>query len=233
MKTSHAVILGTGLVLAALVFGIFFHSARTGPQTISVVGAASERFDSDIVKWRVTFSRSVKTTGMQEGYKAIKADVGRLKSALIEKGVPESDISEQAIESYPNYGQNGISGYTLQQGFFVISTDLETIESIALDPTEIFTGGVILQNSNLNYFSTKLSDLKMDLLAEASKDARKRAEMIAESSNVKLGPPTSMRAGVFQITEPYSTEVSGYGMHNTQTKAKDISVTVHATFMTH
>lgn len=232
MKTGHAIILGLGLVCAALVFGIFFHSARTGPQTISVVGAASENFDSDIVKWRVTFSRSVTTTGMQEGYRSIKGDVDRLKAALIEKGVPETDISEQAIESYPNYGQNGISGYTLQQGFFVISTDLTTIEELALNPDELLTSGALLQNSNLNYFSTKLADIKLELLAEAAKDARRRAEMIAESSNIKLGPPTAMRSGVFQITEPYSTEVSGYGMYNTQTKQKEISVTVHATFIT-
>lgn len=232
MKTVHAVVLGLGLVMAALVFGIFFHSARTGPQTMSVVGAASQRFDSDIVKWRVTFSRSVSTTGMQEGYRAIKSDVDRLKAALIEKGIPESDISEQAIESFPNYGQNGISGYTLQQGFFVISTDLEAIESLALNPDELLSSGALLQNSNLNYFSTELAAIKLELLAEASIDAHRRADIIASSSDISLGPPTSMRAGVFQITEPYSTEVSGYGMYNTQTKQKDISVTVHATFTT-
>ena len=39
------------------------------------------------------------------------------------------------------------------------------------------------------------------------------------------------RAGVFQITEPYSTEVSDYGVHNTSTRVKEITVTVHATFL--
>jgi hypothetical protein len=35
---------------------------------------------------------------------------------------------------------------------------------------------------------------------------------------------------VFQITEPFSTEVSDFGVHNTATKRKEITVTVHATF---
>ena len=41
---------------------------------------------------------------------------------------------------------------------------------------------------------------------------------------------STARAGVFQITEPYSTEVSGMGMYNTSTRRKEITVTVHASF---
>jgi len=38
-------------------------------------------------------------------------------------------------------------------------------------------------------------------------------------------------AGVFQITEPYSTEVAGYGMYNTSSARKNIKVTVSAEFI--
>jgi hypothetical protein len=75
-----------------------------------------------------------------------------------------------------------------------------------------------------------LSDIKLELLAEATKDAQKRALEIAKNSNVRLGNVTSLRVGVFQITEPFSTEVSDYGMYNTRTKQKDITVTVRASF---
>ena len=40
----------------------------------------------------------------------------------------------------------------------------------------------------------------------------------------------SARSGVFQITEPFSTEMADYGVHNTSTRSKEITVTVHATF---
>ena len=36
--------------------------------------------------------------------------------------------------------------------------------------------------------------------------------------------------GVFQITEPYSTDVSDYGYYNTDTRTKSISVTVTTKF---
>jgi hypothetical protein len=45
-----------------------------------------------------------------------------------------------------------------------------------------------------------------------------------------LGKLREARAGVFQITEPYSTEVSDYGIYNTGTKQKSISVTLTAYF---
>jgi len=37
MKTTHAVVLGVGLVVAALVFGIFFYNSRASDDTLAVV----------------------------------------------------------------------------------------------------------------------------------------------------------------------------------------------------
>ncbi|HPV64673.1 MAG TPA: SIMPL domain-containing protein, partial [Candidatus Cloacimonas sp.] len=56
------------------------------------------------------------------------------------------------------------------------------------------------------------------------------AEEISGSGNTKLGKLREARAGVFQITEPYSTEVSDYGFYNTSTRSKSISVTLTAIF---
>src|SRR5690606_32121047 len=61
-------------------------------------------------------------------------------------------------------------------------------------------------------------------------DAQRRAEEIAGSAGSRVGDVISARAGVFQITEPYSTEVSGMGMYSTSTRRKEITVTVHGDF---
>jgi hypothetical protein len=118
----------------------------------------------------------------------------------------------------------------LQQSLFVITAKIEAIEDLALNPSVLTERGAVLQNSSLEYFYSKLADIKTELLAEAAKDAQRRAGEIAKNSGVSLGKVASLRAGVFQITEPFSTEVSDYGMYNTQTKQKDITVTVRATF---
>ena len=231
MKTAHALWLGISLILAAFVFGILFYSARTTANTINVVGMATKRFDSDIVKWRLTISRNTGLNDVTQGYSLIQTDLQFLRKVLAEKGLQESELTIQPINTMLNYSREGqVTGYNLQQGVFVITSNIKAVEDIALNPSDLFGRGIVLQNSDLEYFYSKLSDIKMELLAEATKDAQKRAEEIANSSGVGLGTVTNLRTGVFQITEPFSTEVSDYGMYNTRTKQKDISITVRAAF---
>ncbi len=231
MKTAHAILLGISLILAAFVFGILFYNARSTENTINVVGMATKRFDSDIVKWRLTISRNTGLNDVTRGYSLIQTDLQFLRKLLAEKDLQEKELTIQPINTMPNYSREGqISGYNLQQGVFVITSNITAVEEIALNPSGLIDRGIVLQNSDLEYFYSKLSDIKMELLAEASKDAQKRAEEIAKNSGISLGTVTSLRTGVFQITEPFSTEVSDYGMYNTRTKQKDITITVRAAF---
>lgn len=82
----------------------------------------------------------------------------------------------------------------------------------------------------MEYYSTKLNSIKRELLAEATRDAQKRAQAIAAGTGDRIGNIASARVGVFQITEPNSTEVADYGVYNTATKEKDITVTMNVTF---
>ena len=231
MKTSNAVILGIAIVVAFLVFGIFFYSARRSDNTVAVVGAATTRFDSDIVKWRITLSRTSDEKVMAAGYRMLQGDVEALRNLLKAKGIEEKEIMAQPINSDRVYGPQGqTSTFNIQQTLIVITSNIAAVEELALNPLVLVESGVILQHSNLEYLNSKLAELKMKLLSEATKDARKRAEEIAGSSGASLGPVSSLRAGVFQINEPFSNEVSDYGMYNTQAKVKDITVTVRAEF---
>ena len=231
MKTSHAIILGVSLIIAFLLFGVLFYAARRSEDSINVVGAATRRIDSDIVKWRLTLSRSSDISSLASGYKQVQGDLQTLLGLLREKGLGDSDITIQPMNADRVYSPKGeTSTYNIQQGLFVITPNITAIQELAYNPTALSDKGVVLQNSNLEYLNSKLAEIKMELLSEATKDARRRAEEIARNSGASLGPVMSLRAGVFQINEPYSNEVSDYGMYNTQTKTKDITVTVRAAF---
>ena len=71
--------------------------------------------------------------------------------------------------------------------------------------------------------------MKIQLLGEATKDARARADEIARNSGCRLGEVRRVQMGVIQITQPNSTEVSGGGMYDTSTIEKDVSVVVSLT----
>ncbi len=231
MKTSQAFLIGASLIIAFFIFGVFFYSARVADNSINVVGAATKRFDSDIVKWRITLSRTADIKDMSAGYKLIQADLQILRQLLKDRSIEEKDISTQPINTDRVYSSQGqTSTYNIIQSLFIVTANIQAVEELALNPAALLEKGVVLQNSNLEYLNSKLAEIKMELLSEATKDAMKRGEEIAKYAGASLGQVTSLRAGVFQINEPYSNEVSDYGMYSTQTKVKDITVTVRATY---
>lgn len=232
-SVAAALILGACAILAATVFGLFFQSARADRDTIQVTGAATERFESDVVKWSMTISRQVPTDLLASGYSGLAEDRRKVVDRLLQAGVDEDAVGFQPISANPRWDQSGNqTGFEVSQGLYVVAEDGGgALEELALDPASLAEQGVVLQYSNLQYFYSKIDELKHQLLSAATEDARRRAEEIATGSGgLSVDQIVSARAGVFQITEPYSTEVTDYGVHNTSTRTKEITVTVHATF---
>jgi hypothetical protein len=227
-RAAWAAILALGLLLSSAVLGWSFVAGRTPPGAVRVVGAATVPFTSDVVKWRVQLVRTVPNGAEVDGYSRLREDRTRFLSRLDEAGVPVADISVQPVTTNPVYDRDGqITGVQLRQMFLVVSGDVDPVESLALDPGDLLREGLGLEGSQLEYFYDGIAELKRSLLEQASTDARARAEEIAGDG---LGDLIDARAGVFQIREPYSTEVEGYGIYSTGTRAKEITVTVHATY---
>jgi hypothetical protein len=232
MAIRAALVLGAAAILAAAVFGVFFRSARATRDTIQVTGAATEPFEADVVKWSITISRQVPTDGVADGYTALREDRAQVVRRLGEAGIPEETLNVQPVTANPRWDQFGSQvGFGLDQGLTVVAENGgRELEAIALDPGPLLESGVVLQYSRLEYFFSGIDELKHRLLSQATADARRRAEEIAGGSEMAIDKIVSARAGVFQITEPFSTEVTDYGVHSTATRKKEITVTVHATF---
>lgn len=80
------------------------------------------------------------------------------------------------------------------------------------------------------YFYTKIADLKVEMLALATKDARERAQKIAENGGAKLVSLKTAKMGVFQITPINSNDVADYGINDTTSIEKEIMSVVNCTF---
>ena len=227
-------LLGLSIIIAALVFGFFFYQARSTRDYVQVVGAATKGFESDIVKWNVTFEENTDLVNMREGYRNIQEKRDRLVNILSGKKILEEDININPITTQKRWDRNGeVVGYSLNQSLFIISSEVEQIEQLALNPDELLEQDIFFQVSSLEYFYSEIDNLKKDLLALATRNARERAEKILQESGNKPGKMIWSQAGVFQIIEPYSTEVQSYGMYNTSSRKKEIKVTVHAQFLVH
>jgi len=231
MSKSSIEFLGISFIAGMLIIGLFLVKSRQEPKTLRIVGYASKQFVSDLVKWNLSVQKNSEVNGLSSSYKSLSADVNAFKQHLVKNGIPEKEISIQPATSFPMFDSNGrITSYNLNQNFFVITEKLDKIEELALNPDFFAEKGLLLQMSNLSYLYTKLPELKKKLLADATADALERAKEVSSSGKVKLGKMREAKAGVFQITEPYSTDVSDYGIYNTSTRDKSISVTITTIF---
>jgi hypothetical protein len=80
------------------------------------------------------------------------------------------------------------------------------------------------------YLYTKIQEAKVEMLAAAARDAKLRAEQIAEATESEIGAVRAARMGVLQITPAYSVEVSDYGINDTSSLEKDITAVVSMEF---
>ena len=153
--------MGISIVLAALVFGFFFYQTRSSRDYVQVLGAATQGFESDIVKWNLTLQESTDLHNVIDGYRNIQLKRKKLIDILVNKGISNEDININPISSYNRWDREGeISGYTLNQTLFIISTEVETIETLALNPDELLDQGIFFQTSSLEYFYSKIDDMK-------------------------------------------------------------------------
>ena len=206
---------------------------------MSVTGSAKKRIKSDLVIWKA--SVNYQATQLSDAYKSLSENVPRVKQYLISKGIPENQITISSITSKTIQGktrnENGeeedsgkITGYSLSQELEVRSNDVDKIAQVAREATELINQGILLESSSPEFHYTKIGDLKIEMLAEAAKDAKVRAEKIAQATGSSIGNVRSAKMGVMQITPADSNEVSDYGMNDTTSLEKDVTGVVNVSF---
>jgi hypothetical protein len=129
------------------------------------------------------------------------------------------------------YGPGNASGYIIAQQIVVNSSEVDKVTKLAQDSTTLLNQGIIFTSQPVEYYYSKLNDLKIDLLAKATENARARAEKIAESSGGKIGKIKSADMGVFQITAVNSTDISDYGSYDTSARQKSVMAVVRTSFL--
>ena len=94
---------------------------------------------------------------------------------------------------------------------------------------ELVGQGVEFTSTPLQFLYTKSAEAKIEMLAEATKDARARADQIALQGGARIDSLRSAKMGVFQITPQYATEISWGGVNDTSAMEKTITAVISAT----
>jgi uncharacterized protein len=227
-------IMAAAVVVSAVILGGAIGNIRRGNDTITITGSARHPIRSDFVVWRAAVSSQQST--MQAAYRDVRGYTERVKTYLKENRVPDGTVTfpsveTEQIEEWNERGRTGrILAYRLTQRFEVRSDQVDSVTALSRRAAELISDGVPLMSEPPQFLFTKLADLRVEMLAEATKDARQRAETIAASAGSKIGAVRTARMGVFQITARNSTDVSDYGIYDTSSLEKDITAVVSLSF---
>lgn len=232
-------IIALAVIVSFTILGNAYKYKFKTSETISVTGLSEKDFVSDQIVWTGNYNR--KMMDLKSAYALLKEDESKIRLYLKGKGVGENELVFSAVSidkdfeyKYDANGRNigsDFTGFNLKQSITVDSKDISKIEKISREITELIESGIEFNSSAPSYYYTKLSELKLDLLAKASADAKQRAETIAKNSGSGLGKIKKATMGVFQITGQNSNEDYSYGgVFNTSSKNKTASITIKIDF---
>ena len=227
-----------GLAISIVVAALFASSAikeSRADSDITVTGSARKPITSDLVQWKG--SLTAENTNLQAAVAALKKNVERFKTFVAANGAgvtPEfAPISSEAL-TYEKTNSDGsrqtIPGWRVRQSIEVSSDQVKPVTALAAKTAEAMLSNGIPFEASLSYLYTKLAELRIQMLEDATSDAKKRAEVIAKGAGVGIGAPRNARVGVFQITPKNNPSVDDYGAFDTTSIEKEITAVVSVAF---
>jgi hypothetical protein len=235
--------IGTALIALTVLVSVLiltnaYKNRNRQNDIINVTGLGKKDFKSDLIVWSGSFSQ--KAYDLETAYELLKKNKEIIKDYLSGKGVDLKEVVFSSVDINKefdySYDKNGnrlshFSGYRLHQSVEIESREIEKIEGLAREITELIKQGVEFYSRSPQYYYTKLSELKIEMIASATEDARTRAEQIAQNAGAEIGSLRYANMGIFQIIGQNSNEdYSWGGTFNTSSKMKTATITMKLQF---
>lgn len=206
-------LLAIGMAAAAFILGVQAKKAVSGQQSITVKGLAEKPIQADSAEWQIDI---VVTDATQ---------AGALKKLALEQNVVEAFLKKQGLEAstwvadveqlLPHYEEVFVkdiprqvqNGYDAIQTIHVTTNDLVKITAANKALLQLRIDNHPVTARSPNYLVSNLEEIKMSLIADATKNARMRATEFVKQDGVKVGVMKSASQGAFYIL-PVGGQVS-------------------------
>jgi hypothetical protein len=240
LKNSQIIILGICIAMGTIFSTMILSKSlikikKFSKEVISVTGSAEKKIVSDYSVWKMSFSQ--RAPELTAAYESLKKDLEKVRNYVLSEGFTNDEIVVSQVytetlykKNIKGYDTNKIEPYRLSQSVEVKSYDVQRVTKVSRKSTELLHEGISFFSESPQYFYTKLADLKLEMLAQSTEDAKKRAEKVASTTGSRISYMHSANMGVFQITPVNSYEVSSWGVNDTSSLEKKVTSVVHADF---
>ncbi|PSJ44017.1 hypothetical protein C7H85_14795 [Zobellella endophytica] len=206
-----ALVLG-GLVALGLVWGgSYLKDAvqlwKQAERVVAVKGLAERQVRADLVLWPLSFS--VSADSLAELYRAIDADKNKITAFLGQAGftAQEQRFAAPVVQDLwaNQFGeQRPPQRYRADAVLLVRSNQVERVKRTQPATAELVSQGVLLTQSyehKTQYVFTGLNDIKPQMIAEATANAREAAQQFAKDAEAEVGGIRSAQQGYFSVTD--------------------------------
>lgn len=198
-----------GLTSLGFLLGRSIIKVKNLERTVIVKGLAEKEVSANIALWPIKFSEA--NNSLSNLYDKLEKDKKIIIKFLEQNGFSENEITisqpsitDKLALEYGNTKDIRFR-YVANQAITVYSKKIEKVREISPKISELGKKGIVIISNNydsrIQYFFTKLNNIKPEMIKEATKKAREVALKFAEDSKSSLGKIKSARQGQFSIRD--------------------------------
>jgi len=219
-----AIIVGCCLIVGLTAAGYFIGRGtarfKSEVRTVTVKGLVEREVTADEAIWTLSLRRAGDDLG--EVHRRISKDRDAVLGFLQQQGFSEDEISRQPTRTVDKLAREFGQSQTAERFRFLVSSavvvrtaNVEQLQKSLGATEELLKAGVILDGeregstANPRYVVSKFNDLRPELLAAATKNARAIAQQFAADSGVSVGKIHSANQGSIQIFGSDGNDESG------------------------
>ncbi len=170
-------------IFVALVM-LLFSVAALAETKITVNGTGEVRVSADTAI--ISLGVNARDKDVLKAQQRVNETIAAIRTALIEQGVKEENINTDFINIYPLYDysndQEQLAAYNASSTLAIKVTDMESVGSLI---DVCFAAGANTLNG-ISFSASDTEEAKTEAMKKAVTDAKKKAEILAEASGLKI-----------------------------------------------
>ncbi|BBC74232.1 conserved hypothetical protein [Altererythrobacter sp. B11] len=220
---ASAGILALGMIAGGYLLGDGLTRAKEADRSVTVRGLAEREVTADLATWTIAYSATA--ADLSTAQASVDRDTAAIQAFFAELGFPADALQPTGV-NVSTMTQDGVTTYTIRQRMTLRSTDIARAQRAVRRQFDLVRRGVVLEEgSGMAYTFTRLNDIKPEMVAEATKDARAAAEQFAKDSGTGVGGIKQATQGYFSI-DARDGDGGGWGVADTPYKKVRVVTTV-------
>ncbi len=190
------------ILLAVFATVTFYQAAKNFSEQasyVSVKGLSEKIVPADNAVWSINFQ--IKSNDVNKLYNQIEKDIAIIKSFLKKEGFTDNEISVAPINIWQDTYNNAAYRYTSNTDISVYTKKVALVKKASAKTRQLLNKGIIMNQNNIEYTFSNLNSIKPEMIAEATKNAKKSAAQFAKNAGTSVGRLVRANQGVFSITE--------------------------------